>query len=114
MDQCRCCRHQSPTAATARAKRLLAVTCLTMFLPFRDRPQTWVRPRKSKLVPSVSEWRAPSVICGRKSTRRVSRRLLGQRVTGGTGLFRRKAPTFVEWHEPDEARVSRPDLVQRG
>src|SRR5208337_1959077 len=71
MDQCRCCRHQSLTAATARAKRLLAVTCLTMFLPFRDRPQTWVRPRKSKLVPSVSGWRAPSVICGRKSTRRV-------------------------------------------
>ncbi len=27
-------------------------------LPFRDRPQTWVRPRKSKLVPSVSGWRA--------------------------------------------------------
>ena len=27
-----------------------------MFLPFRDRPQTWVRPRKSKLVPSVSGW----------------------------------------------------------
>src|SRR5271166_4592271 len=71
MDQCRCFRHQSLTAATARAKRLLAVTCLTMFLPFRDRPQTWVRPRKSKLVPSVSGWRAPSVICGRKSTRRV-------------------------------------------
>src|SRR5271157_1305795 len=67
MDQCRCFRHQSLTAATARAKRLLAVTCLTMFLPFRDR----VRPRKSKLVPSVSGWRAPSVICGRKSTRRV-------------------------------------------
>src|SRR5271166_5472802 len=62
-------RHQSLTAASARAKRLLAVTCLTMFLPFRDRPQTWVRPRKSKLVPSVSGWRAPSVICGRKSTR---------------------------------------------
>src|SRR5271166_302562 len=32
---------------------------------------TWVRPRNSKLVPSVSGWRAPSVICGRKSTRRV-------------------------------------------
>src|SRR5208337_1753710 len=28
MDQCRCFRHQSLTAATARAKRLLAVTCL--------------------------------------------------------------------------------------
>jgi hypothetical protein len=39
-----------------------------------------------------------------------SRRLLGQRETGGTQLFRRKAPAFVEWHEPDEARVSRPVL----
>ena len=29
-----------------------------MSLPFRDRPQTWVRPRKSKLVPSVAGWRA--------------------------------------------------------
>ena len=39
-----------------------------------------------------------------------SRCLLGQRETGGTRLSRRKAPAFVEWHEPDEARVSRPDL----
>ena len=39
-----------------------------------------------------------------------SRCLLGQRETGGTQIFRRKAPAFVEWHEPDEARVSRPDL----
>src|SRR5215471_14027754 len=39
-----------------------------------------------------------------------SRRLLGQRETGGTRLSRRKASAFVEWHEPDEARVSRPDL----
>ena len=36
--------------------------------------------------------------------------LLGQRETGGTQLFRRKATAFVEWHEPDEARVSCPDL----
>src|SRR6516164_4620313 len=36
--------------------------------------------------------------------------LLGQRETGGTQLFRRKAPAFVEWHEPDEARVSCPDV----
>ena len=35
-----------------------------------------------------------------------SRCLLGQRETGGI----RKAPAFVEWHEPDEARVSRPDV----
>ena len=34
-----------------------------------------------------------------------SRRLLGQRETGGTQLSRRKAPAFVERHEPDEARV---------
>ena len=39
-----------------------------------------------------------------------SRCLLGQRETGGTQLSHRKAPAFVEWHEPDEARVSRPDL----
>src|SRR5271166_6183584 len=37
MDSCRCFRHQSLTAATARAKRLLAVTCLTMFLPRQGR-----------------------------------------------------------------------------
>ena len=64
-------RHQSLTAATARAKRPLAVTCRTIALPFRDRPQTWVRPRKSKVVPSVSGWRAPCNLFGRKSTRRV-------------------------------------------
>src|SRR5271166_939235 len=39
-----------------------------------------------------------------------SRCLLGQRETGGTQLSHRKAPAFVEWHEPDEARVSRPDV----
>ena len=39
-----------------------------------------------------------------------SRCLLGQRETGGTQLSHRKAPAFAEWHEPDEARVSRPDL----
>ena len=37
-DQWRFFRHQSLTAATARANRLLAVTCRTMSLPFRDRP----------------------------------------------------------------------------
>ena len=41
-----------------------------------------------------------------------SRRLLGQRETGGTRLSRRKAPAFAEWHEPDEARVSRPNLSE--
>src|SRR5438270_7087212 len=49
-----------------------------MSLPFRDRPQTWVRPRKSKVVPSVSGWRAPCDLFGRKSTRRV---LSGWRVS---------------------------------
>ena len=34
-----------------------------------------------------------------------SRPLLGQRETGGTQLLRWKASAFVEWHEPDEARV---------
>ena len=77
-DQWRFSRHQSLTAATARANRLLAVTCRTMSLPFRDRPQTWVRPRKSKVVPSVSGWRAICDPFGRKSTRRV---LSGWRVS---------------------------------
>src|SRR6202007_2778830 len=40
MDRCRFFRHQSFTAANARANRLLAVICRTMGLPFRDRPQT--------------------------------------------------------------------------
>ena len=36
-------------------------------------------------------------------------------VVGSTGdrrnpAFRRKAPAFVEWYEPDEARVSCPDV----
>src|SRR5208282_2114817 len=35
-------------------------------------------------------------------------RSLGQRGTGGTQLSGRKARAFGEWHEPDEARVSRP------
>ena len=39
-----------------------------------------------------------------------SRHSLGQRETGGTRLPCRKAPAFAGWHEPDEARVSRPDL----
>src|SRR2546423_7398494 len=77
-DQWRFFRHQPLTAATARANRLLAVTCRTMSLPFRDRPQTWVRPRKSKVVPSVSGWCAPCDLFGRKSTRRV---LSGWRVS---------------------------------
>src|SRR5271166_2529873 len=43
-----------------------------------------------------------------------SRRLLGQRETGGTQLSHRKASAFVEWHEPDEARVSPVLLEARG
>jgi hypothetical protein len=39
-----------------------------------------------------------------------SRRLLGQREAGGTQPSRRKAIAFSGWHEPDEARVSRPVL----
>ena len=34
----------------------------------------------------------------------------GQRATGGTRWFRRKAAAFTGWHEPDESRDSRPDL----
>jgi hypothetical protein len=33
----------------------------------------------------------------------------GQPATGGAQL-QRKAAAFVRWHEPDDARVSRPDL----
>jgi len=44
----------------------------------RDRPQTWVRPRMSKLVPSVSGCPRVLGLCGRKSTRRV---LSGWRVS---------------------------------
>src|SRR5215471_3826400 len=47
MGRCRFFRHHSP----------LAVICRTMFLPCRDRPHTWVRPRKSNVVPPVSGWR---------------------------------------------------------
>jgi len=37
--------------------------------------------------------------------------------TGGAGRspkVQRKAAAFARWHEPDDARVSSPDLVQRG
>jgi hypothetical protein len=34
-----------------------------------------------------------------------SRRLWGQRETGGARQSRQKAPAFIEWHEADEARV---------
>jgi len=52
----------------------------------------WVRPRKSKLVPSVSGWRAPCRLCGRKSTRRV---LSGWRVSPYRA--RRLRPTARVW-----------------
>src|SRR5215469_16756332 len=45
--RCRLVRHQSLTAASERANRLLAVVCRTTFLPFRDFPHEWVKPRKS-------------------------------------------------------------------
>ena len=60
---------RSPQPARARSGPF-AVTCRTMFLPFRDRPHTWVKPRKSNVVPTVSGWR-PSGRLSRKSTRRV-------------------------------------------
>ena len=65
------CLSAAITAANARANRLLAVICRTMGLPFRDRPQTWVKPRKSNVVPPVSGWRVLSACIGRKSTSRV-------------------------------------------
>src|SRR6185312_213547 len=46
MDWCRFIRHQAVIAASARAYRLFAVTCRTTFLPARDLPHTWVKPRK--------------------------------------------------------------------
>jgi hypothetical protein len=39
---------------------------------------------------------------------------LGQLVRREEPFVQRKAAAFVRWHEPDDARVSRPDLVQRG
>src|SRR5450759_5323497 len=48
MDRCRLTRHQAVTAASARAKRFFAVTCRTTFLPARDLPHTWVKPRKGE------------------------------------------------------------------
>jgi hypothetical protein len=45
--RCWLVRHQSLTAASERAKRLLAVVCRTESLPFRVFPHAWVKPRKS-------------------------------------------------------------------
>ncbi|EYR83113.1 hypothetical protein SHLA_126c000030 [Shinella sp. DD12] len=42
--------HHSLAARKARANRSLAVTCRTTGFPFLDWPQTWVKPRKLKLV----------------------------------------------------------------
>ena len=35
---------------------------------------------------------------------------LGRLVTGRSPIVQRKAAAFVRWHEPDDARVSSPDL----
>src|SRR5271165_7672627 len=53
MDRCRLRRHQSLTAASARAYRPLAVTCLTPFTPFFDLAQIWEKPRKLNVALSV-------------------------------------------------------------
>src|SRR6516225_5073192 len=71
MDRCRLHRHQAVTAASARAYRLFAVTCRTTFLPARDLPQMWEKPRKVNEVPSVSGWLVPFGLLLRKSTKRV-------------------------------------------
>src|ERR1700674_964273 len=39
---------------------------------------------------------------------------LGQPVRREEPFVQRKAAAFARWHEPDDARVSSPDLVQRG
>src|ERR1700682_6200789 len=39
---------------------------------------------------------------------------LGQLVRREEPFVRWKAAAFARWHEPDDARVSSPDLVQRG
>ena len=39
---------------------------------------------------------------------------LGQLVRREEPFVQWKAAAFVRWHEPDDARVSSPDLVQRG
>ena len=42
----------TPSPPPARGRNdPFAVTCRTTFLPFRDRPHTWVKPRKSNVVP---------------------------------------------------------------
>jgi hypothetical protein len=54
----------------ARAERF-AVTCRTTFLPVRDLPHTWEKPRKVNEVPSVSGRSVPFGRLLRKSTNRV-------------------------------------------
>src|SRR6516165_4413503 len=61
----------SDTKPCARAYRFFAVTCRTTFLPARDLPHTWVKPRKVNEVPSVSGWLVAFGLLLRKSTKRV-------------------------------------------
>src|ERR1700758_907630 len=39
---------------------------------------------------------------------------IGSTGNGRNLVYKWKAAAFVRWHEPDDARVSSPDLVQRG
>src|SRR5208337_1048926 len=66
-------------------------------------------PARLKVPMGQSGADRPIVVMKRGNARRAkgvghSRCLLGQPETGGTQL------SHVEWHEPDEARVSRPDV----
>jgi hypothetical protein len=45
-----------PTLVGDRRQR----TCRTTFLPFRDLPQMWQKPRKVNVVPSAFGWSFPS------------------------------------------------------
>ena len=77
--------------AFAREQEVFAQARLRSPISFRQLLANSSEPTPSSnasLVPSVSEWRAPSVICGRKSTRRV---------LSGWSVSRPKAVLPVQW-----------------
>ena len=60
-----------------------------------------------------------SVIARKRGNARGAKGQVTDVRSGPTGnrkspISRRKPAVFTRWHEPDDARVSRPDLVQRG
>src|SRR5262249_53757773 len=73
---------------------IFAVTCHTTFLPFRDFPHTWQKPRKVNEAPSVPGWLVASGRLLRKSTRRVGMerelvpsKTLGQYIQNPLGIL---------------------------